>query len=83
MNLDIATDKSSIREVEGVVTPIADDGDFSCYSCPVDGFNAAINPKTLETDINISRTFGDNGICATCPCIRNGVIALETRPASG
>ncbi|TRV66210.1 MAG: hypothetical protein EWV86_07490 [Microcystis panniformis Mp_MB_F_20051200_S9D] len=42
VNLDIVTDKSSIREVEGIVTPITDDGDFSCYSCTVDGFNAAI-----------------------------------------
>ncbi|TRV66209.1 MAG: hypothetical protein EWV86_07485 [Microcystis panniformis Mp_MB_F_20051200_S9D] len=54
MDLDIVTDKSSIREVEGIVTPITDDGDFSCYSCTVDGFNAAINPKTpLATMVSV------------------------------
>ncbi|MFM6588638.1 MAG: M10 family metallopeptidase C-terminal domain-containing protein, partial [Microcystis panniformis] len=72
--MDIVTDKSRIREVEGIVTPITDNGDFSCYSCPVDGFNATIGVKTLETDINITCPFGDDGICATCSCIRNDVI---------
>ncbi|UGS11003.1 hypothetical protein LRR78_10610 [Microcystis aeruginosa FACHB-905 = DIANCHI905] len=78
--MDIVTDKSRIREVEGIITPITDDGDFSCYSCPVDGFNATIDPKTLETDINITRTFGDNGICTSGSCIRNGVITFKGIP---
>ncbi len=42
---------------------ITDDCYFSCYSCSVDGFNATIDPKTVETNINITRTFGDDGIC--------------------
>ena len=80
MDLDIVTDKSSIREVEFIVTPITDDCYFSCYSCPVDGFNATIDPKTVETNINLTRKFGDDGICPSCPFICNGVIAFKGTP---
>ncbi len=74
---DIVTEEFGIREVEGIVTPITDDGDFSCYSCTINVFKATIDIKTLETNINITRTFGDDGICPSGSCIRNGVIALK------
>ncbi len=39
-----------------------------------------IGAKTLETNINITRTFGDDGICPSGSCIRNGVIAFKGIP---
>ena len=82
MDLDIVTDKSRVREVEGIVTPITDDGDFSCYSCPVDGFNATIGAKGKNPQVHVSCTQNHNFIHPRGAGIGVDVVALETRPAS-
>ncbi len=81
--LDIVTDKVGIRKVEGIVTPITDDGDFSCYSCPVDGFNATIGAKGKNPQVHVSCTQSHNFIHPRGAGIGIDVVALETRPASG
>ncbi len=82
IDLDIVTDKSRIREVESIITPITDDGDFSCYSCPVDGFNATIGAKGKNPQVHVSCTQGHNFIHPRGAGIGVDVVALETRPAS-
>ncbi|GCA86615.1 hypothetical protein MiHa_04609 [Microcystis aeruginosa NIES-2522] len=83
IDLDIVTDESSIREVEVIGTPITDNGDFSCYSCPVDGFNATIGAKGKNPQVHVSCTQSHNFIHPRGAGIAIDVVALETRPASG
>ncbi len=45
---DIVTEEFGIREVEGIVTPITDDGDFSCYSCTINVFKRLLTSKLLR-----------------------------------
>ncbi|GCA93261.1 hypothetical protein C789_4858, partial [Microcystis aeruginosa 11-30S32] len=63
---------------EGIVTPITDDGDFSCYSCTVDGFNATIGGKGKNPQVHVSCTQSHNFIHPGGAGIGVDVVALET-----